>query len=154
MEIQVEELTHVLEILPKTRSPSLSLSPLSPSFNAKQDGCRIEPVQDTFVHLGWLAQKARSTNTPLPGSATAHWAPGGEVLTCGQAWRLPAARPRRAESEAFSRDPSDLSSSVSGDTPGYAKLISLDSFKTALYGCFKFYLIKEQMLYKRRSVGD
>lgn len=36
------------------------------------------------------------------------------------------------------KNPSTLSSSASGDTPGCAKLIMLDSFKTALYECFKF----------------
>lgn len=158
MEIQVEELAHVLEILPKTLSPSLPLSPRSPSFNAKQHGCRIEPVQDTFVHLGWLAQKARrkpgvrtrlSPALPrLTGPLEGRFSLVGKPGDSGQ----PALGEQRAK-RFLEIHPISLPLSL-GTHQGMPSSSRLTVLKLPFMGVLNFYLIKEQMLYKRRSVGD
>lgn len=137
METQVEELSQVLKVLRSSRHchpPPPSLSPLSPSFSTKQQGHGNEPVQDIFVHLGWCRKHGVQARLSLLCPGTSGPLEGGS-LACLQA-QQPAHGMQGAEDLLETHSISFFS--VSGDTPGCAKLILPDSFKTALYERFKF----------------
>lgn len=127
MEIQVEELAQVLKVLPKTLSSSSppSLSPLSPSFSAKQQGHRNEPVQDIFVHLGWCRKRGVQARLSLlcPGTP----GPWREAvsLVCKPNAQQPALGKRGAEDLLETHT---ISFPASGDAPGCVMLILPDSF--------------------------
>lgn len=134
MKIQVEELTQVLRVLPKTLSPPSPFPFSSLPFFRCQTSRPWERACARRICASWVVQKAREAKKAsllCPGTS----GPWREAVSLACKPVLPAASPRQAGSRGSSRNPSRLFSSVSGDAPGCAKP---DSFKTALYECLKF----------------
>lgn len=151
MKIQVEELTQVLRVLPKTLSPPSPFPFSSLPFFWCQTSRPWERACARRICASWVVQKAREAKQASPCSALAHRAPGGRQsrLPASLYSQKPALAKRGAE-DLLETHPVSFPLSL-GTHQGVPSLTVL---KLPFMSALNFYLIKEQMLSNWRPVGD
>lgn len=154
MEIQVEELTQVLKVHPKTLSPPSPFPFSSLPFFQCQTSRPWERACAGRICASWVVRKARESKQASPSSALAHRAPGGRPsrLPASLYSQQPALGKRGAE-DLLETHPVSFPLSL-GTHQGVPSSSCLTVLKLPFMSALNFYLIKEQMLSNWRPVGD
>lgn len=153
MEIQVEELTQVLKVHPKTLSPPSPFPFSSLPFFQCQTSRPWERACARCICASWVVQKAPESKQASPSSALAHGAPGGRQsrLPASLYSQQPALGKRGAE-DLLETHPVSFPLSL-GTHQGVPSSSCLTVLKLPFMSALNFYLIKEQMLSNWRPVG-